>query len=89
MKTARIISLYRKAKNGDEHSKTTLQNEYVKEQFYHLPKDLYDWSGLMGHSSAFYTAELYKKSYNYNRELYEALCYAADSYLQDEERMAN
>ena len=39
-----------------------------------------------------YTENQIEKVYkdDYNKELYEALCYAADSYLQDEqERMAN
>lgn len=88
MKTARIISLYRKARNGNNSAKIDLQNEYIKQQNISLPADLYNWSGLMGYNSAFYTADRYKD--DYNKELYEALCYAADSYLQDEqERMAN
>ena len=87
MNTEKIISLYRKAKKGDYSAKLELQNLYIREQNRSLPKSLYDWSGLMGHSSAFYTADKYKDSYN--RELYEALCYTVDTYLHDEEEMAS
>ena len=84
MKTTRIISLYRQAKRGNSEARVSLQNAYIREQYVLLPKKLYDWSGLMGHTSAFYTADRYKNQYN--KELYAALCYAAGSCLEDEEK---
>lgn len=84
MKTERIISLYRRAKRGDSEARLQVQNAYIHEQRLHLPKRLYDWSGLMGHDSVWYTEELFKD--HYNKELHTAFEYAAVSYLEDEEK---